>query len=513
MKQKIENTSDVKTELKRKLSVLAESSFEEENEEAGFFLNQFLNKEPFDKAMAEYLYASDICSWMNGAVLDSCMSLLTSDADTGWYMLIQSISDEEESPEEACKLIIRAYEHGLNLDDVQELFASNHSVSSFECEINEMIAKQDRTLCPEEKICADNESLLKNVEQLEGEKQDMPMISANIFLKEVENLKEYICQQFHSMDKISEFQLQFNKLDDIKILSDKVSTSIMISRQMYEKIYAMEKDALKQQFHKERMEKELKKAELTIRLLTKEKKVMENYRVNSSDTILSDKIAELKEIEKTLQEQLKQSMEEAGSLKDDKEQLALIIKELRDKNNELQVQLVDTVDKCEKLSLQNQQLQDLQNAQKLQSQVKEMPILEEEKAKPINIPDNFQNSEISMSEDPLVIDEMDFIKDMGWNLEDIKDVVSDKIGLKERVLNFARKHSKYYEREYEKRPVSEQENLIFVKMMELHFSKEKVLLIKNILQSRKTLSRVEIYKFLAQNPSEVEITSFFENAA
>ena len=54
----------------------------------------------------------------------------------------------------------------------------------------------------------------------------------------------------------------------------------------------------------------------------------------------------------------------------------------------------------------------------------------------------------------------------------------------------------------------EQENMIFIKMMELKFAQEKVLIIKRMLKNNNQFSRLDLYKLIAKNPSEEELEKF-----
>lgn len=78
---------------------------------------------------------------------------------------------------------------------------------------------------------------------------------------------------------------------------------------------------------------------------------------------------------------------------------------------------------------------------------------------------------------------------------------------------FSKVFSRYYERQFQKKPVPEQENLLFIKMMKLHFDKEKVLLVKKIMRENLSFSRLDLYKFITTNPDIEELEAYCNTCA
>ena len=71
-------------------------------------------------------------------------------------------------------------------------------------------------------------------------------------------------------------------------------------------------------------------------------------------------------------------------------------------------------------------------------------------------------------------------------------------------MDFMLKHSEKY---FNKRPRQEQENRIFIKMMDMAFSKDKMQLIK--INLNETVSCVELYRLISRDPSEDDSREFF----
>lgn len=68
--------------------------------------------------------------------------------------------------------------------------------------------------------------------------------------------------------------------------------------------------------------------------------------------------------------------------------------------------------------------------------------------------------------------------------------------------------SKYQDRKFQKKTKAEQENLIFIKTMEMSVSKPKMQMIKTAFNSNVEFSRLELYKLISANASEEELAMF-----
>lgn len=68
--------------------------------------------------------------------------------------------------------------------------------------------------------------------------------------------------------------------------------------------------------------------------------------------------------------------------------------------------------------------------------------------------------------------------------------------------------SKYQDRKFQKKTKAEQENLIFIKTMEMSVSKPKMQMIKTAFNSNAEFSRLELYKMISANASEEELAMF-----
>lgn len=93
------------------------------------------------------------------------------------------------------------------------------------------------------------------------------------------------------------------------------------------------------------------------------------------------------------------------------------------------------------------------------------------------------------------------------NIEDKKESVVKHTNLFTTII------SKYYEKRFEKKTVSEQENLIFIKMMEHNFSKEMVQIVRNAMRTNTSIARVDLYRLVSKKVTKEELLEFCGSVA
>lgn len=92
----------------------------------------------------------------------------------------------------------------------------------------------------------------------------------------------------------------------------------------------------------------------------------------------------------------------------------------------------------------------------------------------------------------------------------IIEIKNNRDDIKKHSNIFASLLSKHFEKKFEKKSQAEQDNLIFIKLMENEFSKEVVQLVKRIIRSNAQFSRVELYKMISNKASDNEVAIYCE---
>lgn len=73
---------------------------------------------------------------------------------------------------------------------------------------------------------------------------------------------------------------------------------------------------------------------------------------------------------------------------------------------------------------------------------------------------------------------------------------------------FARLFAGSYAKKFNEKPVQEQENLVFLKMMHLHFDKGMVRQVKDAMGRNNLFSRLDIYNFVSSRPTADELAEY-----
>ena len=109
--------------------------------------------------------------------------------------------------------------------------------------------------------------------------------------------------------------------------------------------------------------------------------------------------------------------------------------------------------------------------------------------------------------------EEDEFTDYSIGTDIFEDIVEIKDNRKQTIKHtnlFATILSKYYEKKFEKKTLAEQDNLIFIKMMEKRFTKEMVQLVKKAMAANSSLSRTKLYMIILRNATMDELVEFCE---
>ncbi|MDY4838377.1 MAG: hypothetical protein SO160_02365 [Lachnospiraceae bacterium] len=112
------------------------------------------------------------------------------------------------------------------------------------------------------------------------------------------------------------------------------------------------------------------------------------------------------------------------------------------------------------------------------------------------------NEEIAQNtEDGMNASEEEIEEEMDYDPSELIPMEPDNQEIKSHRSLLQRLISGFKDREFSKMPIQEQEGRIFIKMLELDFSKDKIKLISNTLKTNKKMKRVELYHLIEKNLS------------
>lgn len=120
----------------------------------------------------------------------------------------------------------------------------------------------------------------------------------------------------------------------------------------------------------------------------------------------------------------------------------------------------------------------------------------------------FVNQKEIMEGELDALDSTEEVEDLGYNPEKAEAIRSNEEAVKKRLNFFATLVARHFEKRFEMKSCAEQENLIFVKLMENSFSMDTVRAVKKALGEERSFSRTELYKMVAGRASDESVMRF-----
>lgn len=420
------------------------------------FLNSvFEMKNAVSKELLEYLYKSEYLDKVTESCMNSSLLLLREGAVIEWFMLIESAFGLL-NPEEYANTIFAAYKWKLPCDLVSDAMEETATYDQFAEKIVEMHSEM-------EEKCADQSGNDPNTEICPEEQTGTHEQTKRDPLYE----KQYCL--------ISQLQDQNNVLiTENRFIKEKYELT-------REELFDTKKDLWECKDKLIEARKEHKRADMSARLAGEQLKQAKNNLQMLSD--IYDQLTKQKQdIEAKVDSLNKEIME-----RDD--HIGKMESDIRDKD-------ANIIELKKRIESQKEQIRQLTDQL---SYAATMP-LEKPESKKLDLPatDSLDNSKTEMEPD----EESELIPIMSHYEE-----------VREKGSLFAKVFAGYYAKKFNKKPLPEQENLLFIKMMQLGFDKPQVQLVKGVLRRNGLFSRLELYNFISQKPSYEELENYCNSIA
>ncbi|MDD3415999.1 MAG: hypothetical protein PHY47_18675 [Lachnospiraceae bacterium] len=104
--------------------------------------------------------------------------------------------------------------------------------------------------------------------------------------------------------------------------------------------------------------------------------------------------------------------------------------------------------------------------------------------------------------------DMNVVEELDYDPNDLIPIQNNKKNVEKHSSFLSRFINRHFEKKFEKKSQVEQDNLIFIKLMENEFSKEMVQTITRALRSNSILSRLELYKLISNKAENEDIINF-----
>lgn len=254
-----------------------------------------------------------------------------------------------------------------------------------------------------------------------------------------------------------------------------------------EEVFAGRKKAMESKLELERLRKVADSGSMTARLT--EKKIAKYIAMAKDTEAINDSITEEN---KRLETELKDANAELLALRNEKTAWE---SQLKEKTHQLE----KTVLEVERLQKLQEEMAQTPIAEAITDTGGEYPHEEEiAKEEPEYEPEYYE-VESSMEDDTPDYD----VSDLVYICDNKKEVIKHS-NLLTTIF------TKYQDRKFQKKSKVEQENLIFIRMMDMALSKSKVQMVKTAIDSNSEFSRLELYKLITNNATESELSLFLE---
>lgn len=429
------------------------------------------------ESLIDFMNQSDFLEQLTPELIRICKELFDIDADTEWYKLLLFVMEEREEAETVCDNILSVAKKGIDCTQVRDVVEKYMSVSDIVKELAIFVSEEctDREKGNED-ACDDGNDVEQNHST---ELCDQQRIFISQLMKQIDDLNSENKELVAKVEAVA-FQSEFAE----NVIKDD-------SNGFAEKIEALEEkcETIELQLHNA-----VKSRQEIYERLIEQKKVTLGYQVqveklkkNAVSEDMKEKCKELEDEVKAISSQKQQLESEMQNLMSDQEMLQKKNEQQEKKINELQKELSQKDEEIGQLSMQMELLEE----QASEHSAKESVFITDPK------------SELDVLEDEEIQEEDEFPETKKLSFESGIQAIKRKSNW---FANLIAQHSK---KSFLKNSRQDQENLIFIKMMEMHYPGDKVQKIKKALAAE-NIPCFELYKMICKDASIEELDMFFE---
>lgn len=102
-------------------------------------------------------------------------------------------------------------------------------------------------------------------------------------------------------------------------------------------------------------------------------------------------------------------------------------------------------------------------------------------------------------------------QELDYNPADLIEIKDNKTEVKKHSNIFMDLIARHFEKKFVHKSIAEQDNLIFIKLMENDYKQETVRAVKSVMKNNQELSRLDLYKLVANQKSDDDILVFCRN--
>ena len=138
---------------------------------------------------------------------------------------------------------------------------------------------------------------------------------------------------------------------------------------------------------------------------------------------------------------------------------------------------------------------------------------EPEYGKDFVVEDSVNDSPISELEDSVMTGEYEEAEALDYNPEDLIEIKADKNSIRRHSNFFVNLVARHFEKKFLNKSIAEQDNLIFIKLMENDYTQETVRAVKSAMKNKQNLLRLDLYKMVVDRADDDEVLQYCDMSA
>lgn len=129
-----------------------------------------------------------------------------------------------------------------------------------------------------------------------------------------------------------------------------------------------------------------------------------------------------------------------------------------------------------------------------------------------DVDDNEEADEMPVMENEYDVSEaLEEPEELDYNPADLIEIKDNKTEVKKHSNIFMDLIARHFEKKFVHKSIAEQDNLIFIKLMENDYKQETVRAVKSVMKNNQELSRLDLYKLVTNQKSDDDILVFCRN--
>lgn len=430
-----------------RLKVLAEQADKDGKKKVQEFILHLVEADNVDVRIFSSIY--DYYDSLNDVDIPIFEYLLANKVNVAWYDFIEFLSDQRGNIIDYFDIITRAFQSGLDCETLKEIEKNSSELKDFAALADKAISELD----------TDEKNEPVTLETSTGSNLESEFIAH--LKKENEQLN---------------IRLE-NTLKELNECRDE-------QKRIMESSIADKHVLLNSKAELERLQKFLNKREAAYAILEKKchaqkEMITQLSEVNNSVVNVNECMEQEKSELELLCEKLKKDCAAQKS------------------ENEMQCVQIETLEK---------EIAALRNMKQSTLQPKVDDFLQQNMQESVDYPE-FGDQDLYNDD----FDSSDPTDDWDYNLDDVIEIQDEKDTIKKHSGIFANLVEKLFIKKFERKSVAEQDNLIFIKLMENEYTQDTVKSVKSAMKADQGVSRTILYKMIYNHESDDVVVQFCNN--